>query len=68
MVHLTITNVIYNSIVHGFLNATYSVMEGDIVDILFDINVKGEAAFGGLFVVTGIITAEEGGTASKLLI
>ena len=51
--------------VHGFVNATYSVVEEERLDTFFHLNVKGESRFGGALSVSGIIIAVAGGTASK---
>ena len=50
-------------VVHGFVNATYNVVEGGILDTLFQLNVKGMTAFFDLF-VEGTITSEADGSAS----
>ena len=52
------------TLVHGFVNATYNVVENGRLDTLFRLNVKGETAFPSLF-ISGIITAGAGGAASE---
>ena len=44
------------SAVHGFLNATYGVLEGDRVDTIFRANVKGRTSFANVLLL-GTITA-----------
>ena len=46
--------------VHGFLHASYEVMEGDRLDTVFQLFVKGT---GGNLFLDGTITAEASGTA-----
>ena len=57
------TDYIY--IVHGFVNATYDVVEDERLDTVFQLNVKGETTFSDGLVVSGIITTVAGGTASE---
>ena len=52
-------------VVHGFVNATYEVVEDQLLDTLFQLNVKGITAFSGLN-IEGTITAEAGGDTSEL--
>ena len=50
--------------VHGFLQAEYSITEGDSLNTVFQLNVKGTTQLPRLF-LTGTITAAAAGTASK---
>ena len=52
------------SAVHGFRQSVYDVDENDRLDTNFSLNVVGTTAFSTL-VVSGTITAEAAGTASK---
>ena len=45
------------SLVHGFLNATYHVIENDTLETLFQYNVKGETEIHSLD-ISGLITAK----------
>ena len=51
-------------VVHGFASASYSVIEGSILDTTFFLNVKGETGLQGA--VTGVINSRAGGTSRKL--
>ena len=51
--------------VHGFLNSFYDVIEGEALDTMFKLNVKGETSL-PLF-INGTITSERG-TASECCI
>ena len=51
-------------VVHGFVDATYDVVEDERLDTLFQLNVKGMTAFPSL-IIEGTITAVAGGDASK---
>ena len=51
-------------LVHGFVNATYDVVEGRILDTFFKLNVKGETELLN-FSFFGVITAVGGGTSSE---
>ena len=51
--------------VHGFRQEVYVVEENDILDTEFALNVVGTTQFPTGLVVTGTITAEAAGTASK---
>ena len=55
-------------LVHGFVEAEYDAIEGDRLEVLFQLNVKGETASRTLTTsrLSGSITAEAGGTASEL--
>ena len=60
------------TLVHGFVNANYDVMEGERLDTTFLLNVKGMTNFplvfsGTIFPLTieGTITAQAGLTTSK---
>ena len=52
-----------HSAVHGFLSTTYNVTEGNRVDTLFQLNMKGETHFSTLN-ISGTISVT-GGTASE---
>ena len=52
--------------VHGFQRASYSVIEGEKLDAIFSLNVKGETTLLGS--VAGIIISRAGGTTRKLLL
>ena len=39
--------------------------EDERLDTMFRLNVKGMTQFGGALIVTGVVTAEADGTASK---
>ena len=52
-------------IVHGFSRAVYSVMEEEILNTRFELNVKGMKNFSGLLNIQGTITSVAGGTASE---
>ena len=52
------------SLVHGFVKAEYDAIEGDRLEVLFQLNVKGETATNTQS-ISGTIT-QAGGTASKL--
>ena len=54
--------------VHGFLQREYSVQEDDRLDTSFQLNVKGRSQFSSILVISGTITAEAQGTASKKVI
>ena len=51
--------------VHGFLQAEYIVQEGDRLDTMFQLNVKGMTQFGSGLFITGNISPAADGTASK---
>ena len=51
--------------VHGFAQAVYTVMEGDILNTRFELDVKGITNFTGLLNIRGTITSLPGGTASE---
>ena len=53
--------------VHGFLQAKYSVTEGDTLETIFKLNVKGMTQFPGL-VVLGNIRTEATGTAGNSVV
>ena len=44
--------------VHGFINASYDVLEGERIDAVFELNVKGEASPAPL--IRGEISVEAG--------
>ena len=50
--------------VHGFAQAVYTVMEEDILNTRFELNVKGMTNFPSLL-IQGTITSVAGGTASE---
>ena len=50
--------------VHGFLNASYDVVEGERLDTRFDLSVKGTMLMFPSPLITGTITSEQG-TASE---
>ena len=50
--------------VHGFVNATYDVVEDEILETFFQLNVKGETAYPTLY-FRGTILSDAAGTASK---
>ena len=52
-------------IVHGFVQAVYTVMEEEILNTRFELNVKGITNFPGFVNIQGIITSVAGGTASE---
>ena len=49
-------------LVHGFSRLSYDVEEGEILETIFEPNVKGETKFPTLL-ISGNITAEPSGTA-----
>ena len=51
--------------VHGFAQAVYNVMEENILNTRFELNVKGTTNFPGLLFIQGTITSVAGGTASE---
>ena len=51
--------------VHGFAEAVYTVMEEEILNTRFQLNVKGMTNFPGLINFQGAITSMEGGDASE---
>ena len=51
--------------VHGFAEAVYNVLEEESLDTTFELNVKGMTSIPNDLVISGIITAMPGGTASK---
>ena len=51
--------------VHGFEQAQYNVEEGERLVTMFYLNVKGMTQFGGDLVISGSITAEADGSASR---
>ena len=51
-------------VVHGFADTIYDVVEGNILQTLFQLNVKGETLSDRLN-ISGTITAVATGTASK---
>ena len=53
------------SVVHGFVQAVYTVREEEMLDTRFRLNVKNMANFPGLLNIQGTITATAGGTASE---
>ena len=52
-------------IVHGFPQTVYTVMEEEILNTRFELNVKGMTNFPGLVNIQGAITSVAGGTASE---
>ena len=56
------------SVVHGFAQAVYNVMEESRLDTRFQLNVKSRTNFPGLLNIQGTITAAAGGTASEYCI
>ena len=52
-------------VVHGFVEAVYNVMEEDILNTRFELNVKGMTHFSGLLNIQGTITSLAGGSASE---
>ena len=52
-------------IVHGFARAVYTVMEEEILNTRFQLNVKGITHFPGLLNIRGTITSVAGGDASE---
>ena len=64
----TVHNVIalpHPSTVHGFAQAVYNVSEEEILNIRFQLNVKGMTRFPGLLNIPGTIRSMEGGDASE---
>ena len=53
------------SVVHGFVEAVYTVMEDEVLNTRFELNVKGMTNFPGELNIEGTITATAGGTASE---
>ena len=53
----------YLFVVHGFASAAYDVIEGERLDTVFRLNVKGTANFETALI--GVITSMAGGTASE---
>ena len=53
------------SVVHGFAQAVYTVMEEYILNTRFELNVKSMTNFPGLLNIQGTIRAAAGGTASE---
>ena len=51
-------------IVHGFTNAFYDVEEGERLDMVFKVNVKGTTGFSSLL-LTGNITSAAGPNTSE---
>ena len=51
--------------VHGFTRARYQVVEGERVDVSFQLNVKGTSQFESSLNIRGEVTASADGTASK---
>ena len=51
-------------LVHGFVNATYFVVETDELDTFFRLEVKGYLGIPG-YNIQGTVTTMAGGTASK---
>ena len=51
------TTILFCVAVHGFLQTEYSVEEGNAVDTVFQLNVKGTTQFNNI-TINGIITAE----------
>ena len=51
--------------VHEFPQAVYTVMEGEILNTRFQLNVKGMTRFPGFLNIQGIITSMAGGDASE---
>ena len=65
--HVQIMSMVLPSapIVHGFSQAVYNVMEEEILNARFQLNVKSMTNFPGLFNIQGTITSLPGGTASE---
>ena len=57
--------IIICPIVHGFVQAFYTVMEEEILDTRFELDVKGMTNFPGILNIQGTITSVAGGTASE---
>ena len=38
-------SLLVHTVVHGFVNGTYDVVEGESLDTIFQLNVKGETRF-----------------------
>ena len=55
--------VLYLFIVHGFASAVYDVVEGERLDTVFRINVKGTSIFE--IALPGVVTSMAGGTTSE---
>ena len=53
--------------VHGFVNSTHTVREGERVDTLFQSNVKGNTTFATLGLL-GVISADPITTGTSLLL
>ena len=53
------------SVVHGFVQAVYTVREEERLDTRFELNVKNMTNFPGLLNIQGTINATAGGTASE---
>ena len=51
--------------VHGFLQTDYDVIEGEFLDTVFRLNVKGMTQFSSAPAVNGRITAAADGTSSE---
>lgn len=59
-----VTLVFYLILVHGFVNAKYDVVEEDLLQSSFQLNVKGNTKLNQIS-VSGIITTTAGGTSSE---
>ena len=53
--------------VHGFGNTAYSVQEGEALNILFELNVKGMTQFGSSLFIPGNVTVEYDSSESEKL-
>ena len=53
--------------VHGFSSASYDVEEGESLETIFELNVKGETRF-PMLLMPGNITAEPSGTARTFML
>ena len=57
-------SLLVHTVVHGFVNGTYDVVEGESLDTIFQLNVKGETRFSSV-IVSGTISAVAGDSTSK---